>query len=421
MKFLRNLMDKPAPLFEKGGKLEFLYPLYEAIDTFSFTPGKVTSGAPHVRDAIDLKRLMFTVVIALVPCMFVGVWNVGYQINAALSSGVTPEGWRGALIAALGIGFNPDNLFACIVHGALYFIPVLVVAFTVGGGIEVFVAMLKKHEVNEGFFVTGFLIPCILPPTIPLWQVALATAFGVIIGKEIFGGTGMNIFNPALVTRAFLYFAYPAQNSGDQVWVAVNPAQAVDGFSGATLLARVAEISPETADNAYATAVNNMVINGKTVSWIDAFMGWIPGSMGETSTLACLLGAAILIVTGVASWRIMVSMAGGCLAMSLLLNQVGSETNEMMNLPFHWHFVIGAFAFGMVFMATEPVTSAYTQSGKYVYGFGIGVMTALIRVVNPAFPEGVMMAILFMNIMAPLIDYVVISRNIKRRVARSAV
>ena len=421
MKFLRNLMDKQAPLFKKGGKLEFFYPLFEAIDTFNFTPGKVTSGAPHVRDAIDLKRLMFTVVIALVPCMFVGVWNVGYQANAALAAGMTPEGWRGALIGALGIGFNPNNLFACLVHGALYFIPVLVVAFTVGGGIEVFVAMIKKHEVNEGFFVTGFLIPCILPPTIPLWQVALATAFGVVIGKEIFGGTGMNIFNPALVTRVFLYFAYPAQNSGDKVWVAVSPEQAMDGFSGATLLARVAEANPETAENAYAVAINGLVVNGKPVTWMDAFLGWIPGSMGETSTLACLIGAALLIITGVASWRVMVAMIGGCLAMTLLLNFADSKTNEMMNLPFQWHFVVGAFAFGMVFMATEPVTGAYTQSGKFVYGAGIGIMTALIRTVNPAFPEGVMLAILFMNILAPLIDYVVVARNINRRVARSAV
>lgn len=421
MKILRKLMDMQAPLFHKGGKLEVFYPLYEAIDTFNFTPGKVTSGSPHVRDAIDLKRLMMTVVIALVPAIFMGMWNVGFQANAALGTGVTPEGWRGALIAAIGIGFDPNNALACLVHGALYFFPVLIVAFTVGGGIEVAVAMIKKHEVNEGFFVTGFLIPCILPPTIPLWQVALATAFGVVIGKEIFGGTGMNIFNPALVTRAFLYFAYPIQNSGDKVWVAVAPGQAVDGFSGATLLARIAETPPDAAQNAYLTAVNDMVINGKTVTWMDAFMGWIPGSMCETSTLACLLGAALLIITGVASWRVMVSMIAGCLAISLLCNAAGSKTNEMMNLPFHWHFVLGAFAFGMVFMATEPVTGAYTQSGKYIYGFGIGVMTALIRVVNPAFPEGVMLAILFMNIIAPLIDYVVVSRNISRRVARSAV
>lgn len=421
MKFLRNLMDKQAPLFEKGGKLEFLYPLYEAIDTFHFTPGKVTSCAPHVRDALDLKRLMFTVVIALVPAILMGMWNIGFQANAALAPGMTPEGWRGALIGSLGIGFNPDNAFACLVHGALYFLPVLIVAFAVGGGIEVLFAMVKRHEVNEGFFVTGFLIPLILPPTIPLWQVAIATAFGVVIGKEAFGGTGMNIFNPALVTRAFLYFAYPAQNSGEDVWVPVGAEQAVDGFSGATLLARVAEIDPGAADKAYAAAINDMVIQEKAVTWMDAFMGWIPGSMGETSTPACLLGAALLLVTGVASWRIMVAMVAGGWATTLLLNMVGSTTNEMMNLPFHWHFVIGGFAFGMVFMATEPVTAAYTQNGKYVYGFGIGLMAVLIRVVNPAFPEGVMLAILFMNLMAPLIDHVVVTRNIKRRVARSAV
>ncbi|MFA7691391.1 MAG: NADH:ubiquinone reductase (Na(+)-transporting) subunit B [Candidatus Hydrogenedentales bacterium] len=421
MKFLRKLMDKPAPLFKEGGKLSFFYPLYEALDTFSFTPGEVTKSAPHVRDAIDLKRLMFTVVIALVPAIFMGIWNVGYQINAALAAGVTPEGWRGALISALGIGFDANSFLACFIHGALYFLPVLIVAFTVGGGIEVFSAMIRKHEVNEGFFVTGFLIPCILPPTIPLWQVALATAFGVVIGKEIFGGTGMNIFNPALVTRAFLYFAYPAQNSGDKVWVAVNQSQAFDGYSGATLLARVAEIPPDSAGRAYESAISGLVIQGKSVSWIDAFLGWIPGSMGETSTLACLLGAVLLIITGVASWRIMVSMIAGGFAMTFALNLVHSETNEMMNLPFHWHFVVGAFAFGMVFMATEPVTATYTLTGKYIYGFGIGVMTALIRVVNPAYPDGVMLAILFMNLLAPLIDYVVVARNITRRVARSAV
>ncbi len=421
MKFLRTLLDLPAPLFEKGGKLEKLYPLYEAIDTFHYTPGKVTGASPHVRDALDLKRMMFTVVIALVPAMIMGIWNTGYQANAALLAGVTPEGWRGALIGALGMGFNPANPLACMIHGALYFLPILIVAFVVGGGIEVVFAIVKKHEVNEGFFVTGFLIPLILPATIPLWQVALATAFGVIIGKEAFGGTGMNIFNPALVTRAFLYFAYPAQNSGEEVWTPVVAGQAVDGYSGATLLARVAEIEPGAADKAYQAAISSMEISGNSVTWMDAFMGWIPGSIGETSTLACLIGAALLLIAGVASWRIMVAMIAGGFAMSGLLNLVGSETNEMLNLPFHWHFVIGGFAFGMVFMATEPVTAAYTANGKFVYGFGIGLMAVLIRVLNPAFPEGVMLAILFMNLMAPLIDHVVVSRHIKRRVARSAV
>lgn len=421
MKFLRKLLDMPAPLFEKGGKLEKLYPLYEAIDTFHYTPGKVTGAAPHVRDALDLKRLMFTVVIALFPAILMGLWNTGYQINVSLAEGVTPEGWRGALLASAGVGFNPGNPLACMLHGALYFLPILIVAFVVGGGIEVVFAITKRHEVNEGFFVTGFLIPLILPATIPLWQVALATAFGVIIGKEAFGGTGMNIFNPALVTRAFLYFAYPAQNSGDDVWTPIAAGQAVDGYSGATLLARVAEIEPGAADRAYQAAIGSMEIGGRSVTWFDAFMGWIPGSIGETSTLACLLGAALLLVTGVASWRIMVAMIAGGFAMTGLLNLVGSETNEMLNLPFHWHFVIGGFAFGMVFMATEPVTAAYTQNGKYVYGFGIGLMAVLIRVVNPAFPEGVMLAILFMNLIAPLIDHVVVTRHINRRVARSAV
>ncbi len=421
MKFLRDLFDKQAPLFEKGGKLEVLYPLYEAIDTFHFTPGKVTATAPHVRDALDLKRLMMTVVIALFPAILIGLWNVGYQINAALAPDVVPEGWRAAIISAVGLGFSPGNPLACFVHGALYFVPILIVTFMVGGGIEVIFAMINRHDVNEGFFVTGFLIPLILPPTIPLWQVALATAFGVIIGKEAFGGTGMNIFNPALVARAFLYFAYPAQNSGEDVWTPIAAEQAVDGFSGATLLARVAEAPPVEAGNAYQTAISSMEINEKAVTWFDAFMGVIPGSIGETSTLACLLGAAILLITGVASWRIMVAMLGGGLAMTLLLNLVGSDTNEMMNLPFHWHFVVGGFAFGMVFMATEPVTAAYTQQGKYIYGAGIGILAVLVRVVNPAFPEGVMLAILFMNLMAPLIDHAIVSKHISRRVARSAV
>ncbi len=420
MKFLRDLTDKQAPLFEKGGKLEFFYPLYEAIDTFNFTPGKVTGNAPHVRDALDLKRLMMTVVIALFPAILVGLWNVGFQANAAMAAGADPEGWRAALIGMMGLGFDPGNPLACFIHGMLYFLPIFVVTFAVGGGIEVLFAMINKHEVNEGFFVTGFLIPLILPPTIPLWQVALATAFGVIIGKEAFGGTGMNIFNPALVARAFLYFAYPAQNSGEDVWTPVTTAT-VDGFSGATLLARVAEAAPNEEGNAYLGAIEAMKVNGDPVSWFDAFLGSVPGSIGETSTLACLLGAALLIVTGVASWRIMVAMVGGGLAMTLILNLVGSETNEMMNLPFQWHFVIGGFAFGMVFMATEPVTAAYTQMGKYVYGAGIGIMAVLVRVVNPAFPEGVMLAILFMNLMAPLIDHVIVSRHISRRVARSAV
>ncbi|MCK5861797.1 MAG: NADH:ubiquinone reductase (Na(+)-transporting) subunit B [Candidatus Hydrogenedentes bacterium] len=421
MKFLRNLTDKQAPLFEKGGKLEFFYPLYEAMDTFNFTPGKVTGNAPHVRDALDLKRLMMTVVIALFPAILIGLWNVGYQVNAALAPGAVPEGWRAAVIGAMGLGFSPENVLACFAQGVLYFLPIFIVTFAVGGGIEVLFAMFNKHEVNEGFFVTGFLIPLILPPTLPLWQVALATAFGVIIGKEAFGGTGMNIFNPALVARAFLYFAYPAQNSGEKVWTPLIAEKTVDGFSGATLLARVAEEVPNEAGNAYQTAISGMSINDDPVSWFDAFMGSIPGSIGETSTLACLIGAAVLIVTGVASWRIMVAMLGGGLAMTLLLNTVGSQTNEMMNLPFHWHFVIGGFAFGMVFMATEPVTGAYTQLGKYIYGAGIGVMAILVRVVNPAFPEGVMLAILFMNLIAPLIDHVIVSKHISRRVARSAV
>lgn len=419
MKFLRALMDKPRPLFEEGGKLEKLYPLYEAIDTFMFSPGRVTAGPSHVRDALDLKRLMFSVVIAMFPVILAGLWNTGYQANVLLhAAGQSAEGWRGMVLDALGVGYNPANPLACMLHGLLWFLPVLITGFTVGGTIEVLVAMIRKHDVNEGFFVTGFLIPLILPPTIPLWQVALATAFGVLVGKEAFGGTGMNIFNPALVARAFLYFAYPAESSGDKVWIAANPS--IDGFSGATALARIKETLPAADGHAYLDAVSGMTVNGSPASWWDCFMGWIPGSFGETSTLACLIGAAMLILFQVGSWRIMLSMVLGGFAASALFNLAGSNTNEMMNLPFHWHFVLGGFAFGMVYMATEPVTAAHSEAGKYIYGFLIGVLVILIRVVNPAYPEGVMLAILFMNMVAPLIDHFVVARNIKRRALRSA-
>lgn len=419
MKFLRTLMDIPRPLFEKGGKLEKAYPLYEAIDTFLFTPGRVTSGGAHVRDAVDLKRLMFSVVICMSPVLVMALWNTGYQANALLhAAGQSAEGWRGAVIGALGVGYDPSSMIACMVHGALWFLPVLIVAFSVGGTIEVVVASIRGHEVHEGFFVTGFLIPLILPPTIPLWQVGVATAFGVLVGKEAFGGTGMNIFNPALVTRAFLYFAYPAESSGDKVWIAVNPG--IDGFSGATALARIKEIVPGVDGIGHADAVAGMVVNGQPATWWDCFLGWVPGSMGETSALACLIGAVILLVMQVTSWKIMLSMIAGTFAASAGFNLMGSATNEMVNLPFHWHLVVGGYAFGLVYMATEPVTATHSETGKYIYGFLIGFLVVLIRVVNPAYPEGVMLAILFMNLMAPLIDHFVVAQNIRRRALRSA-
>ena len=414
MKFLREIHDKFEPLFHKGGKLEQLYPLYEAHDTLLFTPGEVTKGASHVRDTLDLKRLMVTVVFALLPCILVAMYNTGFQANSALAVGMSAEGIRGWIIDVIGLGYNPANPLACIFHGALYYLPVLIVTFVVGGHIEVLFAVIRRHEVNEGFLVTGMLFPLILPPTIPLWQVALGITFGVIIGKEIFGGTGMNIFNPALTARAFL-FAYPAQISGDKVWTAITAANQVDGFSGATALGQISGVVDPSAADAWKTALNSM-----DITWLDAFLGTIPGSMGETSTLACIIGAGILIVTGIGSWRVMVGVLVGSFAITGLLNSVGSETNALMNVPFHWQMVLGGWAFGLVFMATDPVSAPYTNRGRLIYGFFIGVFAILIRVVNPAFPEGMMLAILFMNMFSPLLDWMAKRSNIKRRLARNA-
>lgn len=415
MKFLRDLHDKIEPHFHKGGKLEKLYPLYEAQDTLLFTPGHVTKGASHVRDALDLKRMMVTVVIALIPCILVAMYNTGYQANAALAEGAQLEGWRHWIMGLLSFGYNEANPLACIFHGALYYFPVLIVTFVVGGNLEVLFAVVRKHEINEGFLVTGMLFPLILPPAIPLWQVALGIAFGVIIGKEVFGGTGMNIFNPALTARAFLFFAYPAQISGDKVWTAVTDATHIDGFSGATALGRLANIAGPAPTDAWRGA-----IDGMGITWVDAFMGTIPGSMGETSTLACIIGAGILIVMGVGSWRIMLGGVVGSLAIALLFNSMGSETNALLNVPFHWHVVLGGWAFGLVFMATDPVSAPYSNRGRFIYGFFIGVFALLIRVVNPAYPEGMMLAILFMNMFSPLLDWMAKRSNIKRRLARNA-
>ncbi len=416
MKFIRSILDKQKPLFEKGGKLELLFPLYEANDTFLFTPGEVSKGASHVRDAVDLKRIMIVVVVALLPCMLMAVYNTGFQANAAMAPGTEIDGWRGAVISAAGTGYDAGSPLACILHGLVYFLPIFFVTFAVGGGCEVLFSIVRKHDVNEGFLVTGMLVPLIVPPTLPLWQLALGIAFGVIIGKEVFGGTGMNIFNPALTCRAFLFFAYPAQISGDKVWTAVTEANQADGFSGATALGQLASAPAEWM----ATPVK-VITEGTGIEWMQSFLGTVPGSMGETSTLACLFGAAVLIIAGVGSWRIMLGGLLGSVGITLLLNVVGSETNALMNLPFHWHMVLGGWAFGLVFMATDPVTAPFTDLGRFVYGFLIGVFAILIRVINPAYPEGMMLAILLMNVFSALINHVAVSANIRRRVARSAV
>jgi Na+-transporting NADH:ubiquinone oxidoreductase subunit B len=405
MKALRRLLDSQEKYFKPGGKLEKLFPLYEAQDTFLYTPGKVTRAASHVRDASDLKRIMMTVVIALVPAIYMALYNTGLQAHRAIAAGAEPlANWQTRAMHALGLGFDPADWLACIVHGALYFFPVMLVSYAVGGAIEVVFAIVRKHDVNEGFLVTGMLFPLVLPATIPLWQVALGIAFAILIGKEVFGGTGMNILNPALTARAFLFFAYPAQISGDKVWIAAQTS--ADGYSGATWLS----VGAESGVHGIAGGI----------SWMDAFWGLIPGSMGETSTFACLLGAAILLLTRVGSWRIMASLAAGTFFASWLLNAVGSETNLLLNVPFHWHVVLGGWAFGAVFMATDPVSAAHSETGKLIYGFLTGVLAILIRVLNPAFPEGMMLAILFMNVFAATIDYFVVQANIRRRKARYA-
>lgn len=402
MKALRSILDKVGKPFHKGGKFEKFYPAYEAIDTFAYTPDTVTTGPTQVRDAIDLKRMMITVVWALIPAILMALYNTGLQANLALRDmGIAvPEGWRGALLHAIGVGFSPDSIFACVLHGALYFLPVFLVCNIVGGTCEAIFSIVRGHEINEGFLVTGMLFPLTLPPTIPLWQVAIGIAFAVVFAKEVFGGTGKNFLNVALTARAFLYFAYPVQISGDKVWTAV------DGFSGATILG--------------AGASGGMQAVQETgVTWSQAFLGTIQGSMGETSTLACLLGAIFLIVSGVGSFRVMAGVLIGALGLSTLLWTIGSDTNPMFQMPPHWHLVSGGLAFGLVFMATDPVSAAMTDRGRWWYGGLIGVMTIVVRVLNPAFPEGIMLAILFGNVFAPLIDYAVIKANIKRRMMRS--
>lgn len=399
---LRKFFDKLEPHFEKGGKFERWYPLYEAVDTIFYQPGSVTRTTAHVRDGIDLKRIMITVWLCVFPAMFFGMWNVGYQANTFLmEQGLTmDEGLRASFIAALA-GNDPSSIWDNIIYGAAYFIPIYFVTFVVGGFWEVLFATVRKHEVNEGFFVTSILFALICPPDLPLWQVALGITFGVVVGKEIFGGTGKNFLNPALTGRAFLYFAYPAQISGDQVWTAV------DGFSGATALSIAAQ--------------DGMTALQDHLTWFDAFFGIMQGSIGETSTLMVLIGGIVLLTMKIASYRIVFGVLIGMIATSLMFNAVGSETNPMFEIPPHWHLVLGGFAFAMMFMATDPVSASMTNTGRWIFGIFVGVMTVLIRVVNPAFPEGVMLAILFANLFAPFIDHLVVQANIKRRQARVAV
>ncbi len=404
MKFIRNQLDKIAPLFEKGGRFERYHSIYELQDTFLFTTGEVTRSASHVRDAIDMKRLMITVAAALLPCMLMACWNTGYQGMLAIAYGAAPlDNWQTDLWSGLGLSFDFKSSFLCIVFGALYWLPVYATVMIAGGVCEVIFAVVRGHQISEGFVVTGALLPLTLPPTIPLWMVVLGTAFGIVIGKEIFGGVGMNFLNPALTARAFLFFAYPGSMSGDSVWMAAD-LQGIDSYSGATLLAQA--------------AATKGVLEGH--SWWAAFWGWIPGSMGETSTFAVLLGAAVLVITGVGSYRTMLGILVGTIVISLVFNISGSTTNPMFDVPWYWHVVLGSWAFGTVFMATDPVSSAFTSRGKWIYGFMIGVMVVLIRVVNPAYPEGMMLAILFMNMLAPLIDHFVVQGNIRRRLVRSA-
>lgn len=399
---LKHLLEKMEPHFESGGRFEKGYAVFEATATFFYTPGLVTKGLTHVRDGIDLKRMMIIVWLSVFPAMFFGMYNTGVQANEALIGGFGAlDDWRLIIMNMLGITMGAGaGIVDNMIFGALYFLPIYAVAFGVGAIWEVLFATVRKHEVNEGFFVTSILFALILPATIPLWQVALGITFGVVVAKEIFGGTGRNFLNPALAGRAFLFFAYPTYISGDSVWTAV------DGFSGATSLSIVSQ-----------GGLEGLAQSGLT--WFDAFLGNMQGSIGEVSTLAILIGGAVIVLTGIASWRIIAGVMIGMVAVSTLFNVIGSDTNAMFALPWHWHLVMGGFAFGMIFMATDPVSASFTNKAKWYYGGLIGVMVVLIRVVNPAFPEGMMLAILFANLFAPLFDYFVVQGNIKRRLSRN--
>jgi len=395
---MRNLLDKYELHFHKGGKWEKWYALYEAIDTGLFKPADVTKNSSHVRDGIDLKRVMITVWVATFPTMFFGMWNIGFQANTIMAEMgmLSQEGLRGLFIGLLA-GYDATSIWDNIIHGAAYFLPIYMTTFIVGGIWEVLFASVRGHEVNEGFFVTSVLFALCCPPDLPLWMVAVGISFGIVIGKEVFGGTGKNFLNPALTGRAFLYFAYPAYMSGDAVW------SAVDGYTGATMLS--------------VASAQGVAALEQTATWTQSFIGTIQGSIGETSTLAILMGAALLLTTKIASWRIISGVLIGSALLATLFNNIDSS-NPMFALPFYWHWVIGGFAFGAIFMATDPVSAAMTNTGKFWYGMLIGVMVILIRVVNPAFPEGMMLAILFANLFAPLMDHFVVNANIKRRLAR---
>lgn len=382
MKGLRNYIDKIKPTFSAGGRLAPLHSTFDAFETFLFVPKTVTAKGAHIRDCNDMKRVMIVVVLALMPAMLFGMYNVGLQHFRAV--GIDPAFWH------------------CFWYGFLRVLPLIVVSYVTGLAIEFVCAQLRGHEVNEGFLVTGMLIPLIMPIDVPLWILALATAFAVIFGKEVFGGTGMNVFNPALVARAFVFFAYTPSISGDKVWVdGLLKGGAIDGFSGATPLTTIAESASAPA------------LDFGSSTPLDWFIGTIPGSIGETSTIAILLGAAILLYTGVASWRTMVSVFAGGLIMGLIFNLVGA--NAYMQMPAWYHLILGGFAFGAVFMATDPVTSSQTNSGKVITGLMIGMIAVLIRVVNPGYPEGMMLAILFMNMLTPLIDHYIVEANIRHR------
>ena len=385
MKLFKNILNSVKPHFTEGGKLEKFYPAYDAFETFLFVPDHTSQSGTHIHDAIDLKRTMFSVIIALIPCLLFGMWNIGYQHFIAL--GQTHPDWLDAFI-----------------FGAWRVLPMVIVSYGVGLGIEFAFAISRGHSVNEGYLVTGLLIPMIMPADLPLWMLATAVAFAVVIGKEVFGGTGMNILNPALTARAFLYFAYPTELSGDKVWVSLNDKIPVDGYSGATALS-----------DAYNGLIN------KIPSLLESFIGTIPGSASETSALLILIGAAYLIISGVGSWRIIISGILGGLFMSMVFNYFSANietTNYLLKInPLH-QICLGGFLFGVVFMATDPVSASQTTMGKWIYGFMVGLLGILIRVVNPAYPEGIMMAILFMNVMAPLIDHYVVSANINRRMKR---
>ncbi|HQV74555.1 MAG TPA: NADH:ubiquinone reductase (Na(+)-transporting) subunit B [Flavobacteriales bacterium] len=391
MKALRKLVDSIAPTFAKDGKLGKLHFVFDGLETFLFTPGHATVKGAHLRDSIDLKRTMSIVITAMIPCLLFGMWNVGHQHYLALGE-------------FLGMG---DGFWDKFIFGAIKVLPIVVVSYGVGLGIEFLFTTIKGHPIQEGYLVSGMLIPLVMPVDTPLWMVAVGAAFAVIIGKEVFGGTGMNILNVALTARAFLFFAYPTMMSGDKVWVNTGleeGQQVVDGFSGATSLG-------------YAAAGQV----DKVTSMMDSFWGIEAGSIGETSVVACLIGALVLLITGIGSWRIMLSVFLGGLAMSAIFNAVGPGLgNEYMQIPMLHQLMLGSFFFGLVFMATDPVTASQTNTGKWIYGFLIGVMAILIRVVNPAYPEGMMLAILFMNVMAPLIDHYVVQANIKRRLKRTA-